>query len=75
MSNAARQRTTVLEQHCHRGLASVIQVNRTWLLERVIFLSIFTFEHILCSLLSLIYPAVYLLNKDFCELSVRLYST
>ena len=34
------------------------------------FLSVFTFEHILCLLLSLIYPAVYLLNKDLCELSV-----
>ena len=27
-------------------------------------MSILTFEHILCLLLSLIYPAVYLLNKD-----------
>ena len=40
-----------------------------------IFLSIFTFEHILCLLLSLIYPAVYLLLKDLCELSVSRYST
>ena len=42
----------------------------TWLLQRVKYLSIFTFEHILCLSLSLIYPAVYLLNKDLCELSV-----
>ena len=48
---------------------------RTWLLKRVIFLSIFTFEHMLCVLLSLTYPAVYLLNKDLCELSVSRYST
>ena len=38
-------------------------------------MSIFTFEHILCSLLSPIYPALYLINKDFCELSVSRYST
>ena len=42
----------------------------TWLLKSVIFLSIFTFEHILCLLLSLIYPAMCLLNNDLCELSV-----
>ena len=47
----------------------------TWLLKMAIFLSIFTFEHILCLLLSLIYPAVYLLNNDLCELSVSRYST
>ena len=38
-------------------------------LKRVIFLSISTFEH-MCLLLSLIYPAVDLLNIDLCELSV-----
>ena len=45
-----------------------------WLLKRVVFLSIFTLEHILCLLLSLIYPAVYLLYKELCELSVSRYS-
>ena len=39
----------------------------TWPFKREIFLSIFTFEHILCLLLSLIYPAVFLLNKGSCE--------
>ena len=29
----------------------------------------------MCTLLSLIYPAVYLPNKDLCELSVSRYST
>ena len=52
-----------------------IPLKRTWLLIRVMFLSVFTFEHILCLLLSLIYPAVYLLNKDLRELSVSRYST
>ena len=47
----------------------------TWPLQRVICLSIFTFDHILCLLLSLIYPAVYLLIKDLCDLSVSRYST
>ena len=37
--------------------------------KRVMFLSIFTFEQLLCLLLSLIYPAVYLLNKDLCDQS------
>ena len=55
--------------------AQNILFKRTWLLKRVIFLSIFTFEHILCLLLSLIYPAVYLLNEDVCELSVSRFST
>ena len=55
--------------------AQNIPFKRTWLLKRVIFLSIFTLEHILCLLLSLIYPAVYLLKKDLCELSVSRYST
>ena len=44
----------------------MLAFKHTWLLNRVIFLSIFTFEHILCLLLSLIYPAVYLLTKDLC---------
>ena len=39
-----------------------------------IFVNIY-FWHILCLLLSLIYPAVYLLNKDLCELSISRYST
>ena len=77
MSNAA------LENHCtqtawasrvgccRRG--HTIYCLRTWLLKRDIFLSIFTLEHILCLLLSLIYPAVYLLNKDLCELSFSRY--
>ena len=55
--------------------AQNIPFKHTWLLKRVIFLSIFTFEYILCLLLSLIYPAVYLLNKDLCVLSVSRYST
>ena len=38
-------------------------------------MSIFTFEHILCLLLILIYPAVHPLNKDLCELGVSRYST
>ena len=78
MSNAALE-TTVLEQHGHHRLAAVgegteytIQVNLA--VKKGIF-SIFTFEHILCLLLSLIYPAVYLLNKDLCELSISRYST
>ena len=45
-------------------------IKRTWLLKMVIFLSISNFEHVLCLLLSLIYPAVYLLNKELCELSL-----
>ena len=44
--------------------AQNIPFKHNWLLIRVIFLSIFTFEHILCILLSLIYRAVYLFNKD-----------
>ena len=55
--------------------AQNIPFKRTWLLKRVIFLSVFTFEHILCLILSLISPAMYLLNKDLCELSVSWYST
>ena len=75
-----RERTTVLEQHGHRGLAAVDEGTKytfkcAWLLKRIIFLSIFTFEHILCLLFSLIYPAVHLLNKVLCELSVRRYNT
>ena len=81
MSNAA------LENHCTRTAGACIAgwllstrprnipFERTWLLKRDIFLSIFTLEHILCLLLSLIYPAVYLLNKDLCELSFSRYST
>ena len=37
-------------------------------------MTIFTLEHILCLVLSLIYRAVYLLNKDLCELSVSQYA-
>ena len=54
--------------------AQNIPFKRACLLKRV-FLSIFTLEHILCLLLSLIYPAVYLLNKELRELSVSRYST
>ena len=70
MSNAG------LENHCNSMViaswllsmrAQNIQVKCTWLLKRDNILSIFTFEHILCLLLSLIYPAVYLLLKDLCE--------
>ena len=42
--------------------------------KRIIILSIFTLEHSLCLLLSLIHPAVYLLNKDLCELCVMSYT-
>ena len=38
--------------------------------EKRYFLSLFTFEHIMCLSLPLIYPAVYLLNKDLCEIRV-----
>ena len=70
MSNAA------LEIHCTRT-AWASQAGLTVLdcKKRDIFLSIFTLEHILCLLLSLIYPAVYLLNKDLFELRVSRYST
>ena len=40
-----------------------------------IYVNTFTSENILCLLLSLIYPAMCLLNKDLCELSVSRYST
>ena len=70
MSNAA------LEIHCTRtAWASRAGLTVLGCKKRVIFLSIFTLEHILCLLLSLIYPAVYLLNKDLFELSVSRYST
>ena len=55
--------------------AQNIQFMCTWMLKREIFLSIFTFEHILCLLWSLIYPAVYLLLKDLCVISLCRYST
>ena len=47
----------------------------TWLSKRYCFCQYFTSENILCLLLSLIYPAFCLLNKDRCELSVSRYST
>ena len=48
--------------------AQNIPFKRTWLLKKVIILSILTLEHILCLLLPFIYWAVYLLNRDLCEL-------
>ena len=48
---------------------------RTWLSKKGSVCQYFTSENILCLLLSLIYPAVRLLNKDLCELSVSRYST
>ena len=70
---------TILEQHGHRGLAAVDEgtkytVKAYLAVKKGNILSIFTFVHILL-LFSLIYQAVYLLNKDLCELSVSRYST
>ena len=80
MSNAA------LENHCTRTAWSspvgccrrrhnIYRLSVHGWQKRQYFCQYFTSENILCLLLSLIYQAVCLLNKDLCELSVTLYST
>ena len=69
MSNAALE-TIVLEQQGHRWFAAVEEGTKCTVLvylsvkNRSYFCQYFTSENIL---LSLTFPAVYLLNKDLCE--------